>query len=66
MTCPEALDQERKAHAHTRARLERMTAIMDHCRDLLMKHAGQEHVEAVTQFCIEYDAKAKADEESSS
>ena len=65
MTCPEALDQERKAHAHTKAQLERMTAIMDHCRDIIWKQVGQSGLDAVADFCIAYDAKAKAEEDPS-
>ena len=65
MTCPEALDQERKAHAHTKAKLERMTAIMDHCRDIIWKRLGQSGLDAVTDFCIAYDAKQAEEEESS-
>ena len=65
MTCPQALDQERKEHRATQAKLERMTAIMDHCRDIIWKSLGQDGLDKVADFCIAYDAK-QAEEESSS
>ena len=61
-TAPQALDAERKAHAETKAKLERHEIFYANALDLLERYGGQPALEKMRDFTEAHDAKERADE----